>query len=279
MRGRRAGLLSAAAAIVILGGCASGTPSATRHLGPAPARPPTTTGVTSTTTAHPQPATAPTTTTAPGSNAPAAAQPGALSLLTEPASGLQPIYALMASAQHTLEMTMYELTDPQAETILEGDARRGVTVRVLLDRRDEGGSFNQAAYSALSSNGVQVEWGPTGAIVHQKTITVDGTTSLIMTLNLTGRYYATDRDFAVETTNPTDVGAILQVFDADWAAGNATPRPGPSGTDLVWSPGATPAIVGLINGATHSLLVENEEMDDPTIEAELSAAASRGVDV
>jgi cardiolipin synthase A/B len=191
---------------------------------------------------------------------------------------MQPIYSLMSSARDTLDMTMYELADPAAVAILETDARQGVRVRVLLDRDYSGYSVNEPDFSQLAANGVQVRWAPAGTIFHQKTITVDDRTSAIMTLNLTSEYYATTRDFAVITTDQPDVAAIEQVFDTDWA-GSGPPATGPAGQNLVWSPGAESAIVSLIDSAQHSLLVENEEMDDPTITTALESAARRGVDV
>ena len=199
------------------------------------------------------------------------------SLVTEPNQGMGQIYSLMSSPQHTLDMTMYELSDPQAVDILEADARRGVMVRVLLDR-DYESSFNQPAFTALSSNGVHVRWAPSGTIFHQKTITVDDRTSAIMTLNLTSAYYSTSRDFAVITTDARDVAAIEQVFDGDWS-GSGPPAAGPTGLDLVWSPGAQGPIVSLIDSARSSLLVENEEMDDPAVTSALEDAAQRGVTV
>ncbi|MGH9169587.1 MAG: phospholipase D-like domain-containing protein [Acidimicrobiales bacterium] len=199
-------------------------------------------------------------------------------LVTEPGDGMQPIYSLISSADHELDMTMYELADPEAETLLEADASRGVVVRVLLDRDYSGASVNAAAYSDLQAHGVQVHWASSGTIFHQKTITVDDHTSAIMTLNLTSQYYATTRDFAVITTDGADVGAIEEVFGEDWANSGA-PQAGPPGANLVWSPGATAALVDLIGSARHSLLVENEEMDDSEVTAALQAAARRGVDV
>jgi phosphatidylserine/phosphatidylglycerophosphate/cardiolipin synthase-like enzyme len=199
-------------------------------------------------------------------------------LVTEPQDGMQPIYSLMSSPRHELEMTMYELADPQSVSILEADAARGVTVRVILDQAYSGASVNAAAYSALSSHGVQVHWAPAGTIFHQKTITVDDHTSAIMTLNLTSEYYSTSRDFAVVTTDPSDVAAIEQVFAADWAS-SGPPEAGAHATNLVWSPGAEAPILDLIGSATRSLLVENEEMDDPDVAVALEDAARRGVDV
>jgi cardiolipin synthase A/B len=200
------------------------------------------------------------------------------SLVTEPNDGMQPVYSLMSSARYTLDMTMYELADPTAVGILEADARRGVRVRVLLDRDYSGYSVNGPAFSQLASNGVQVRWAPAGTIFHQKTISIDDGTSAIMTLNLTSEYYSTTRDFAVITTDQPDVAAIEQVFGQDWVS-SAAPATGPAGQNLVWSPGAEASIVSLIDSAQHSLLVESEEMDDPDITNALESAARRGVDV
>jgi len=191
---------------------------------------------------------------------------------------MQPIYRLMSSARHELDMTMYELADPQAVGILEADAARGVVVRVILDEDYSGASVNAGAYAELRSHRVQVRWAPRSTIFHQKTITVDRHTSAIMTLNLTSEYYSTTRDFAVITTDRADVGAIEQAFGADWVD-FGPPQSGPPGMNLVWSPGAAAPLLGVIGSARHSLLVENEEMDDSDVLAALEAAARRGVRV
>jgi cardiolipin synthase len=194
----------------------------------------------------------------------------------EPSDGMQPIYSLMSSARHELDMTMYELADPEAVDILESDAARGVIVRVILDRDYSGASVNAAVFSQLRAHGVQVHWAPVGTIFHQKTVTVDDRTSAIMTLNLTSEYYSSSRDFAVITTDRSDVVAIEEVFATDWT-NSGPPQTGPPGANLVWSPGAEAPILALIRSARHSLLIENEEMDDSDIVDALVAAARRGV--
>jgi len=191
-------------------------------------------------------------------------------LVTEPANGLSPIYGLITSAKHTLEMTMYELRDATAETDLARDAERGVKVEVVLDQ-NLAKSFNTPAYDYLRSHGVSVHWAPPSYdVTHQKTVTVDGDVSAVMTLNLTSEYYATSRDFA-------DVGAIRAVFGDDFAGAPSSPEP--AGSDLIWSPGADERLVGIIGSARHTLYVENEEMSEYTIVDALAAAARRGVDV
>ena len=52
---------------------------------------------------------------------------------------------------------------------------------------------------------------------HQKTITVNNDESYISTGNLDTTYYSTSRDYGVFDTDANDVGAIVAVFNADFA--------------------------------------------------------------
>ena len=142
--------------------------------------------------------------------------PGQLSLLVEPDQGMAPIYALIASARKSIDLTMYELVDTDADLALELAAGRGVNVRVLLDVNREKAA-NQAAFTELTDMRVHVAWADTRyAATHQKTLVVDGSVAAMMTLNMTSRYYSSTRDFAVVDRNPRDVAAIEQVFNADF---------------------------------------------------------------
>jgi len=210
--------------------------------------------------------------TVPRSSSPTAS----LRLLTEPASGVGPIYKLITGAKSSIDLTMYELADPTAEADLAADAARRVDVRVLLDQHLEK-SANNSAYEYLSARGVHVRWAPAGTTYHQKTLTVDDATSVVMTLNLVARDYADTRDFAVIDTGRADVAAIVATFNADFAGRAITP---PDGADLVWSPtNAEASVLSVIDGAKHTLATEDEEMDDPAVTAALAAAARRGVHV
>ncbi len=201
---------------------------------------------------------------------------GTLRVLVEPQAGLGPVYRLIDGARSSVDLTMYELADPTAEADLAAAAARGADVRVILDQHLEK-SRNQGAYDYLAAHGVHVRWAPPGTTFHQKTLTVDGTTSVVMTLNLVTWDYLGTRDFMVIDTRPADVAAITATFNADFAGRAITP---PDGTDLVWSPtNAQHSVLSVINGADRTLTVEDEEMDDPAVTAALAAAAQRGVDV
>jgi phosphatidylserine/phosphatidylglycerophosphate/cardiolipin synthase-like enzyme len=202
-------------------------------------------------------------------------------LITEPDQGFSSIYDLINSAQSTIDMTMYELQDSTAQNDLCNAAARGVTVRVVLDVNREQ-SNNTNAYNQLSNCGVQVNWAwTTYAATHQKSILVDyGTANAqvaIMSMNLTSRYYSTSRDYGVIENDANDMAAIETTFNADFAQTSVTP---PTGDDLVWSPtNSRSSLLSIINNASTSLLVENEEMGDSGIVSALENAASRGVNV
>jgi cardiolipin synthase len=196
-------------------------------------------------------------------------------LITEPGAGFSPVYRLINGARHSIDMTMYELADTRAEADLAAAARRGVAVRVILDRREQ--SLNRAAYQYLSARRVRVAWSSSRfAYTHQKTIVTDDSAAIIMTANLTSRYYPTSRDFLVVDKARADVSAITAVFNADFREIAITPG---NGLDLVWSPDSQARLLALINGARKSLRIYSEEMDDPTVTGALASAARRGVDV
>jgi cardiolipin synthase A/B len=209
-----------------------------------------------------------------------APQPGqkarGLSVLTEPQAGIGPIYRLITGAHHSVDLTMYELRDPTAEADLAADAARGVDVRVILDRNLEQ-SRNTGAYDYLAAHHVHVVWAPAGTTYHQKTLTIDDATTVVMTLNMVTEDYPDTRDFALVDTDHADVAAIVATFDADFSGHGVHP---PDGADLVWSPtNAEASILAVIGGARHTLAVENEEMDDSAVTSALAAAGRRGVNV
>lgn len=192
-------------------------------------------------------------------------------------SGGQPtIYDFIDSATTSLDMTMYELEDTTAVNDLIALRNKGVTVRVILDRKHQ--SANSSAYNALTGAGVGVVWSSSAFVyTHQKTITVDDIKSLVLTGNLTAQYYSTSRDYGVFTDDTRDVAAIEKVFNADYAGTSITPT---NGDHLLWSPtDSRSRLLTVINGATKTLDVEELEFSDSTVVNAIVARANAGVHV
>ncbi len=202
--------------------------------------------------------------------------PATVALVTEPSAGFAPLYRLIGQTKHGIDVTMYEFADVSAEHDLAAMARRGVSVRVILDRREH--SRNTAAYEYFRAHRIAVTWSSSSfEYTHQKTLVIDKSAAVIMTANLTSEYYATSRDFLVVDRNRADIAAITRVFGADFAHRQITPG---DGRDLVWSPtDAQRHLVALINGARRTLRIYSEEMGDATVIDALVAAARRGVTV
>jgi HKD family nuclease len=194
---------------------------------------------------------------------------------TEPSSGYGFLDAAIGAARHSIDMSMYELSDTTIEDELIARAKAGVDVRVLLDADYEGTTHNANAYALLHASKVHVEWAPSDQIFHAKYVVIDAHVAYIGTGNLETVDYSSTRDFWVEDDRAADVSAVVSTFDSDFAHVGLTYQLG----GLVWSPGSTTALVALIESAKHSLLVENEEMDSAIIEAALRSAARRGVSV
>lgn len=218
----------------------------------------------------------------PASTLPSAQVPaGSLSLITEPAAGVAPVLGLIDSAKHSVDLVMYELEDTRVESALASAESRGVSVRVLLNKgyygKPDSSNPNQAAYDYLQAHHVPVHWTPGYfALTHQKTMIVDGKTSIIMTFNVTPQYYTTGRDFGITDTDAKDVDAIETAFTSDWQDQKTT---APNGDDLLWSPGSETATIALINQAKNSLEIYNEEMADSKVVSAIADAAKRGVNV
>jgi len=208
----------------------------------------------------------------------ATASAGALTILAEPDAGVGLIDKLITSARRSVDLTIYTLRDTVAEAGLAADAKRGVNVRVILDQHLEK-KVNTSTYNFLRSHGVHVAWAPKTMTYHQKTLTIDGTTSVIMTLNLITADYADTRDFAVIDTDAGDVSAVETTFNADFTGHGKGFTP-PDGSDLAWSPtNSQDVILAVINGSAKTLAIENEEMGYAKVTDALIAAARRGVSV
>ena len=201
---------------------------------------------------------------------------GTYSLLVLPDQGESQIYSFVNSATSSIEMTMYELVDTTLVNDMVAREKTGVDVRVVLDTQHQ--SYDAAAYNALVAGGVSVVWSSTAfTYTHQKTITVDNKESYISTGNLDTTYYATSRDYGVFDTDANDVAAIVATFNADYAHTSITPG---DGDDLVWSPTDSQShLLSLIEGAQHTLDVQEEEFSDTTLVNAIVADAKRGVTV
>jgi phosphatidylserine/phosphatidylglycerophosphate/cardiolipin synthase-like enzyme len=138
--------------------------------------------------------------------------------LVQPDAGSQSIVGLLNSAQKTIRMVMYVLTDREIVDALKAARGRGVDVRVILEAQPtESGAANRSTTADLETANITVRTGnPAHRNTRQKTIVVDDRAVLIMTFNQTRASFTTNRGYAILDVNPDDVAEIVNVFEADW---------------------------------------------------------------
>lgn len=203
----------------------------------------------------------------------------ATQVIIEPENGTAEVSSYITHASSSIDVVMYQFEDQHIEQELAVASERGVQVRVLLNGGYWGkkeNTDNDDAYSYLTAHGVAVRWTPSFfALTHEKSILIDTNRLIIMTGNLTPQYYQSSRDFDIVDTDQADIADAAATFDADW---NGTTVAHPSSA-LVWSPGSQQPLVDLIDSATSSIDIYNEEMADAAIADALTSAAHRGVSV
>jgi cardiolipin synthase A/B len=208
---------------------------------------------------------------------PASAGSTLLATTVEPSAGFGFLYTAVLAAHHSIDLSMYELTDATFDKDLANRASAKVDVKVLLDSDYDIKSVNAPAAAYLRAHHVHVAWAPSDQIFHAKYLVIDDQVLYIGTGNLTPKYYTSTRDFWVTDRIAADVTVASETFAADFAG--RSPTLTAHSEDLIWSPGSTSSLVNLIDVAKHTLLVENEEMDSTKIEAALAKAAARHVRV
>jgi phosphatidylserine/phosphatidylglycerophosphate/cardiolipin synthase-like enzyme len=201
---------------------------------------------------------------------------------TPGSAGQQPVIDAITGAQTSIHMMMFHLTQMPVVNALVAAAGRGVDVQIIADNGNWTSHTSADVSTALANAGITVTPSSTGfSITHTKAFLIDGTETVIMTLNLTSPY-PTTRDYAVVTYDPGVAAEFESVFQADLvnAANNTTNTPPLSDSALLWSPtNSTSKLVKFIEGAQTTLVATSENLGDTAVQNALIAAAGRGVTV
>ena len=199
-------------------------------------------------------------------------------LFIEPDAGESIILDAINTAHRSIWLEMYLLTDTSIIQALENVAHHKVAVRVMLEPAPYGGGSPQDVIDELKLAGIMVKTtSPNFTLTHEKGMVIDGNTAFIMSCNFTySALNGTNREYGVIDTVAQDVQGVTDIFNADW---NRT-LPHITNASLVISPtNSRTALTTLIMSAKKTLILEEEEMLDDSVEQALVSAAHRGVSV
>jgi len=135
-------------------------------------------------------------------------------------SAQQLVLNTIASAQHSIQVLAYAF---QAQDIMQAlvDAqKRGVEVRVVVDKKRNLGKTSQAAMTFVSQHGVQVRTNDTFHIHHDKTIIVDGHTVETGSFNFAASAETENSENVVVLRHMPDVAKqYLAHWQSRWESG------------------------------------------------------------
>lgn len=200
-------------------------------------------------------------------------------LIVLPDDSAEPILSAIAGARRALQIKMFVFSAPSLIEAVVAAKRRGVSVRVMLNRvRRSGEHDNATTHRTLERARVDVkDANPAFDLTHEKSMVVDEETAFVQSLNWTSRNLTETRDYAVLTTHRHEVAEIMNCFEADWHRDVFDPR---RTGHLIWCPGpGRERICRFIDRARQTLFVENERFQDMVIIEHLVRAARRGVRV
>ena len=201
------------------------------------------------------------------------------SLIVLPEDSAKPLLELIQGAKESLRIKMFVLSEPRLLRALIQAHRRGVKIRVMLNPSRRSGEIqNTGSRHLLHRAGIDVlDSNPAFEVTHEKSMVCDDTAAVIGSANWEPDNFGKTRDYAVITRDAAEVNEVIDCFEADWSRRPFEP---PRSSNLVWCPGNGRARIGdFIDGAKHSLFVQNERYQDAIIVEHLVRAKLRGVKV
>ena len=201
------------------------------------------------------------------------------SIIVLPDDTAKPILDAIAQAKKSIRVKMFIFSDPSLLDAIIDAQHRGVDVRIMLNpERRDGEKENADTRKKLSDAGVHVvDSNPAFDVTHEKSMVVDDIAAFVQSLNWETKNVTETRDYAIVTTHKHEVDEVAQCFDADW---NRKKFDTGDHSHMIWCIGNGRQRLGkLIDESKHSLWLQNERYQDPTIIEHLIRAHARGVKI
>jgi cardiolipin synthase A/B len=201
------------------------------------------------------------------------------SVIVLPDDSAQPIVDAINGAKESIRIKMFVFSDPTLLQTVIAAHQRGVKVRVMLNpERRDGEKENDESRKMLLEAGIEVlDSNPCFDLTHEKSMVIDDKMAFVESLNWQTKNLTETRDYAIVTTHKHEVEEVTECFEADWSRTHFNAG---EHSHLIWCIGNGRQRLGqLIDEAKHSLWLQNERYQDPTIIEHLVRANQRGVEV
>lgn len=201
------------------------------------------------------------------------------SLIVLPDDTSRPLLRAICAARKSLRVKMFLFSDPYLLKAVLDASKRGVDVRVMLNpARRSGEQDNKQTKKKLEAADIEVlDSSPEFDVTHEKSMVVDDQIAFVKSFNWVTKNLTETRDYAVATTRDKEVREVIECFEADW---KRKPFKGSDDGEMIWCKGnGRDRISQFIDGAKHTLFVQNERYQDAVIIERLVRAHERGVKI
>jgi len=183
------------------------------------------------------------------------------------------------AAVKSIKIKMFVFSDPDLINAVIAARARGVQIQVMLNpARRSGEEDNLDTRKKLEEAGIEVkDSNPAFGLTHEKSMVIDDEIAFIKSLNWATKNLTETRDYAITTNHPHEVNEVVACFQADWDRKDFNSG---ENAHMIWCKGnGRDRIAQFIDGANHTLFVQNERYQDSVIIERLVRAARRGVKV
>lgn len=215
--------------------------------------------------------------------------PGSVAIL--PQDGRQIFFEAFAAAKREIRIEICVLEDPLILQSLNTALKRGVNVKVIVDKgkydTTPSEQTNLATY--LTSAGGELHLSnPIFPRSFPKVILIDHSSVLVGSACLDTTTFEEYRDYVYVSNDVCLIRNLEDLFDNDWSFSSApgftfppfNPTPAIFATNLLISPiNSSARLVRFMQDARDTLDITSELLGNPTLESELAAAVARGVRV
>jgi phosphatidylserine/phosphatidylglycerophosphate/cardiolipin synthase-like enzyme len=185
-------------------------------------------------------------------------------LMTPDKKVLDRIISMIEQAKNRVEVEVYILTEKRIIKALQDAKKRGIDVRVLLEKNVFGAtSINSKSFKTLVEAGISVTYDNSSLynFVHTKLLLIDNT-YIITTGNLSYASFTSNREMYIIGKNSSDLAALNHIFDADFNGKEVMETT----SNLVISPiDSRKKIETLLKSAQKDIFIYAETFDDPAI--------------
>lgn len=136
-----------------------------------------------------------------------------------PTEGSDPaptLIELYNSANNTIDVAIYSITNPKITDAITSASDRGIKVRIITDRREAESKYQKIALSTLKAHNIPILINSRAGSMHMKMSVIDKTFVALGSYDYTLDASQTNNEIMIVITEPLSIQVCQDEFDHMW---------------------------------------------------------------